>query len=85
MSDRFVFQIRALSIEEGFELNCDAIMDQPIRVERLFEAVVLATQLGQDSSIEIQILDVGGATAEVIALSKPRPASGLAKAQALRR
>jgi hypothetical protein len=63
-------------MEEGFELNCEGIMDRPLRVDRLFEAVVLATELGQDLSIEIQILDVGGATAEVIALNRPADCGG---------
>lgn len=78
MSGDFVFRIRALSIEEGFELECAALMERPLRVDRLFDAVVLATQLGRDLSFEIQILDVDGATAEVIALDRPPAGLGYA-------
>jgi len=70
MHGTFVFQIHPLSLEEGFELRCEGIMEHPIRVERLFEAVVLATQLGQQLNFEIQIFDVDGMKAEVIELQR---------------
>ena len=70
MREKFIFQIHPLSLEEGFELACAEIMEHPLRVERLFEAVVLATQLGQALNFEIQIFDVNGQKAEVIELSR---------------
>lgn len=70
MREKFIFQIHPLSLEEGFELACAGIMEHPLRVERLFEAVVLATQLGQALNFEIQIFDVNGQKAEVIELSR---------------
>ena len=70
MREKFIFQIHPLSLEEGFELACAGIMEHPLRVERLFEAVVLATQLGQALNFEIQIFDVNGRKAEVIELSR---------------
>lgn len=70
MREKFTFQIRPLTMDEGFELTCEGIMEHPLRVERLFEAVVLATQLGQGLDFEIQILDVAGDVAEVLELRR---------------
>jgi hypothetical protein len=70
MSEKFMFQIRPISTREGFELACDGIMEKPLRVERLFEAVLLASQLGQGLDFEIQILDVAGDVAEVLELRR---------------
>lgn len=70
MREKFLFQIRPLSLDEGFELHCEGIMAQPLRVGRLFEAVVLATQLGQQLDFEIQIFSVDGQKAEVIELNR---------------
>ncbi len=70
MRERFVFEIRAISIEVGYELFCEGIMETPLRVERLFEAVVLAATLGESVNFEIRILDVDGREAEVIALDR---------------
>lgn len=57
-------------MDEGFELACEGIMEAPLRVGRLFEAVVLATQLGQNLNFEIQIFDVDGQKAETIELQR---------------
>jgi len=70
MPEKFVFEIRAISIEVGYELSCEGLMEAPLRVERLFEAVVLAATLGQSVDFEIRILDVEGREAEVIALNR---------------
>jgi len=70
MQERFIFLIQPLSPEEGFELTCDGLLDAPLHLERLFEAVVLATQFGQGLDFEIQILDVLGSIAEVIELRR---------------
>ncbi len=70
MSEKFIFEIRPLSLREGFELRCEGIMDNPLQVERLFEAVVLCTQLGQGFDFEIQIFDVLGEVAEVLELNR---------------
>lgn len=66
----FIFQIKPISMKEGFELVCEGMMDQPLRLERLFEAVLLASQLGQGLDFEIQILDVAGDVAEVLELRR---------------
>ncbi|MEA3210761.1 MAG: hypothetical protein QOE70_3818 [Chthoniobacter sp.] len=66
MREKFDFQIRPLSLEEGFEVVCDGIVEHPNRVKRLFRAVVLATQLGKHLNFQIQILDVDGQKAGVI-------------------
>jgi hypothetical protein len=58
-------------MEEGFALACEGIMEHPLRVERLFEAVVLATNMGQNLNFEIQIFDVAGEVAEVLELKRP--------------
>jgi hypothetical protein len=70
MRAKFVFQIHPLTLDEGFEVACEGIMEKPITVECLFEAVVLATTLGQHLSCEIQIFDVEGQKAEVIELER---------------
>lgn len=70
MREKFIFQIHPLTMDEGFELMCEGIMEKPLLVERLFEAVVLATQLGQDLNFEIQIFDVEGQKAEIIELQR---------------
>lgn len=71
MPETLVFLIRPLSLESGFELSSEGAMDPPLRVERLFEAVVIATQMGQGLDFEIQILDVAGEVAELLELRRP--------------
>ncbi len=71
MSETVVFLIRPLSLESGFELSSGGVMEAPLRVERLFEAVVIATQMGQGLDFEIQILDVAGEVAELLELRRP--------------
>jgi hypothetical protein len=70
MRTKFVFQIHPLTLDEGFEVACEGIMEKPITVERLFEAVVLASTLGQHLNFEIQIFDFEGRKSEVIELNR---------------
>ena len=68
MHANFIFQIRSLSLSEGFEVICDGILERPLRIGRLFAAVAVAAQLGRDSGGEIRIFDVGGDVVEVLPL-----------------
>lgn len=74
MPDKFVFQIRPLSLEEGFELVSERMLRDPLRRERLYEAVVAAVTLGLGLDAEIQIFDTEGTVAEVLPL--PMPGAG---------
>ncbi|MGB8170575.1 MAG: hypothetical protein WCF18_23935 [Chthoniobacteraceae bacterium] len=71
MSEKLVFQIRPLSLEEGFELVSDRMLRDPLRRERLYEAVVAAVSLGLGLDAEIQIFDTAGSIAEVLPLPTP--------------
>jgi hypothetical protein len=73
MQANFVFQIRSLSLSEGFEVDCDGILERPLRIGRLFAAVAVAAQLGRDSGGEIHIFDVGGEVVEVLPLPNSVP------------
>ncbi|HSI15110.1 MAG TPA: hypothetical protein VK961_23860 [Chthoniobacter sp.] len=66
MTAPFVFMIRPLSIERGFELECEGILRDPLRVQRLIEAVIAAAQIGQGLDAEVQILDTEGKTLETL-------------------
>ena len=68
MSEKLVFQIRALSMEEGFELVSEEMLRDPLKRNRLYEAVVAAVELGLGHEAEIQIYDSEGLVAEVLAL-----------------
>jgi hypothetical protein len=82
MQANFVFQIRSLSLSEGFEVDCDGILERPLKIERLFAAVAVAAQLGRDSGGEIHIFDVGGDVVEVLPLPSSIPQQLLRKAAA---
>jgi hypothetical protein len=71
MTAQFVFHIRPLSIAEGFEIDCEGVLRDPLRTERLFEAVAHAAQLGRGLGAEIQILDPEGVPVEVLNLRHP--------------
>ncbi len=73
MAEKLVFQIRPLSLEEGFELVSDRMLRDPLRRDRLYEAVVAAVTLGLGLDAEIQIYDTAGSVAEVLALPTPTP------------
>ena len=66
MTTPFVFLIRPLSLEKGFELECEGIIQEPLRVRRLIEAVIAAVQIGQGLDAEVQILNTEGQTIEVL-------------------
>lgn len=68
MHSNFVFQIRSISLSEGFEVNCDGVLDHPLRIRRLFEALAAAVHLGRDLAGEIRIFDVAGDVIEVLPL-----------------
>ena len=74
----FTFQIRPLTLEEGFDLSCEGVLKENSRHGRLIDAVVRAVQIGHDLRAEIQIFDCLGQVAEVITL----PASPVRAAQA---
>jgi hypothetical protein len=82
MHANFVFQIRSLSLSEGFEVGCDGILERPLRIGRLFAAVAVAAQLGRDSGGEIHIFDVGGEVVEVLPLPNSIPELPLGKVTA---
>ncbi len=77
MKAPFVFMIRPLSLEKGFELECEGIIRDPLRVQRLIEAVIAAVQIGQGLDAEIQILDTEGKTLETL------PVAGVKHREAL--
>lgn len=68
MAARFVFHIRPLSIEEGFEIDCEGVLRNPLKTDRLFEAVAKAAMLGRNLHAEIQILGLDGLPVEVLKL-----------------
>jgi hypothetical protein len=72
MSAKFVFLIRPLSVEKGFELECDGILPEPMQVHRLIEAVIAAAQIGQGLCAEVQIFNTAGELAEVLELNGPK-------------
>ena len=67
----FTFLIRPLSVDKGFELECEGVMEEPLRVQRLIEAVIAAAQMGQGLDAEVQILNTEGQVAEVLELNRP--------------
>ena len=70
MPAKFTFQIHPLSIEQGFELSCEGIMRQPLRLNRFFEAVLAVGQIGQGLEADVQIFDTTGAVVEVMELKR---------------
>lgn len=76
MQASFVFQVRSLSLKEGFEVDCDGILERPLKIGRLFEALAVAVQLGRDLDGEIRIFDVAGEVIEVLRLpNSPKQAA----------
>jgi len=64
----FVFRIRPLSLEKGFELTCDGVMPRPEHHERLYDAVIRSFHIGLDLDAEVRILDCDGQLADTIPL-----------------
>jgi hypothetical protein len=78
MTTPFVFLIRPLSIEKGFELECEGVIEEPLRVRRLIEAVIAAAQIGQGLDAEVQILNTEGQTVETLNMAASRSLERLA-------
>lgn len=74
MSHLFVFQVRTLGIEKGFELSCEGVLEHPLQPMRLIDAVVHATQLARHLRARIEIFDSYGELAEIIELNGPQVA-----------
>ena len=64
----FIFRIRPVSLEKGFTLTCDGILQDELFHQRLVDAVVQAVQLGRHLDGEIQIFDVEGRLADTLPL-----------------
>jgi hypothetical protein len=69
----FAFEIRPISLEEGFHLRCEEVLGQDARHSRLIDAIVHAAQLGRDRNGEIRIFDSSGRIAEVLPLPVTQP------------
>ncbi len=70
--------IRPLSLEKGYELECEGIIRDPLRVQRLIEAVIAAVQIGQGLDAEVQILNPDGQTVETLKMGAARTSELLA-------
>ncbi len=77
MNSAFVFQVHPCGIEEGFELSCEGILSDPLRVKRLYDAIIYALHLGRDLDGELQLFDSSGRLAETYPLNPelPKPVS----------
>ena len=69
MSAKFIFLSRPLSVEKGFELECEGVMAQPLQVHRLIEAIIAAAQIGQGLDAEMHIFNSAGEVIEVLELN----------------
>ena len=78
MHEKFDFLIRPLSVERGFELQCDGMLREPLRFHRLIEAILAAAQIGQGLDAEIRIFDTEGEVAEVLELNRDALAEAVA-------
>jgi len=72
MHTPFAFLIRPLSLESGFTLECEGILEEPLQFCRLFEAVLAAGQIGQDLDAEVKILNTEGQVAEILEMHSAR-------------
>ena len=66
MYSPFAFFIRPLSLEKGFTLECEGVLEEPLRFCRLFEAVLAAGQIGQGLEAEVKIFNTEGEIAETL-------------------
>jgi hypothetical protein len=62
------FKIRPGSVEPGFVLSCEDVIETGIPHRRLIDAIVQAVQLSRDCTGNIQILDREGKIADVLPL-----------------
>jgi hypothetical protein len=51
MKSAFTFRIHPCGIEEGFELTCEGVLAEPLKVKRLYDAVIYALRLGQELAL----------------------------------
>ncbi len=70
MSAKCVFSIRPLAVDKGFELACEGLIPEPLRVQRLIEAILAAAQIGQGRCAEIWIFNTAGEIAEILELKE---------------
>ena len=71
MRDKFIFQVRTLTIEDGVELSCEGIEEKPLGPMRLIDAVIHATQIAGILPATIEIFDGAGELVETIELNAP--------------
>ena len=64
----FAFQIRPISLEYGFEVDCEGVLGQPLRCRRLFDAILAAAHVSRDLDAEVEIYDCSGALVETLPL-----------------
>jgi hypothetical protein len=64
------FEIRPLSLEDGFSISCNGVLQENARRLRLIDAIVHAVQLGRDFEGSIQIFDASGKLSEVLPLPR---------------
>ncbi len=69
MSAKFIFLIRPLSVDKGFELECDGVMAHPLQFHRLIEAIIATAQIGQGLDAEMHIFNSAGEVIEVLELN----------------
>jgi hypothetical protein len=72
MHPSFAFFIRPLSLEKGFILECEGVIEEPLRFCRLFEAVLAAGQIGQGLQAEVKIFNTEGEVAETLEMHGAR-------------
>ena len=70
----FVFQIRPVTPDEGFDLSCQGVFASDVRHQRLIDAIVQAAQIGRDLNGEIHIYDSEGRVTAVLPLPGRTPA-----------
>ena len=64
----FIFLIRPVSVEKGFDLSCEGVLRDDVRYRRLIDALGHALELGRNLDGEIRIFDVEGSVADVFPL-----------------
>lgn len=69
-----LFQIRPVSIQRGFTLCCEGILDEPVHHERFIDAIIHAAQLGRELDGEIHVFSPAGRVVEVLQLPSYAPA-----------
>jgi len=68
MNALFAFQIRPISLEEGFEVECEGVINRPLRCRRLSEAIIAAAHVSHHLDAQVEIYDGSGALLETLPL-----------------